>query len=254
VKEVRESVPAELNDELAKSLGTEGLDDLRAKVKERLAQDYDGLARMRLKRAILDRLAEAHDFEVPESMVDLEFDAIWRQVEQDREQGKVDPDDEGKDDEEIKAEYRTIAERRVRLGLLLSEVGRLNQIEVNQDEVNKALFMEAQRYPGQEQQVVEYYRNNPEAQAQLRAPIFEDKVIDFIIDLAKVKEREVSVDQLREEEEKEAKAAADKPKQAAKKKPAKKAAAKGESSKTEKAKAGKAKAEGGADEAGGEGA
>jgi trigger factor len=227
IKEIRESVPAELNDELAKSMGAESLDDLRDKVKERLAQDYDGFSRMRMKRAILDQLSEAHDFEVPEGMVDLEFDAIWHQVEHDREHGRVDPDDEGKDDEEVKAEYRDIAERRVRLGLLLSEVGRLNQIEVTQEEVNKALFQEAQRHPGQEQQVVEYYRSKPEAQAQLRAPIFEDKVIDFIIDLAKVAEREVTADQLREEEEKEA--AAEKPKKAAKKKPAKKAAAKAKS-------------------------
>jgi trigger factor len=208
-------------------MGAESLDDLRDKVKERLAQDYDGFSRMRMKRAILDQLSEAHDFEVPEGMVDLEFDAIWHQVEHDREHGRVDPDDEGKDDEEVKAEYRDIAERRVRLGLLLSEVGRLNQIEVTQEEVNKALFQEAQRHPGQEQQVVEYYRSKPEAQAQLRAPIFEDKVIDFIIDLAKVAEREVTADQLREEEEKEA--AAEKPKKAAKKKPAKKAAAKAKS-------------------------
>jgi trigger factor len=226
VKEIRESVPAELNDELAKSMGAEGLDDLRDKVKERLGQDYDGLSRMRMKREILDQLSEAHEFEVPESMVDLEFEAIWQQVEQDRAQGRVDPDDEGKEDEAVKAEYLEIAERRVRLGLLLSEVGRLNQIEVNQDEVNKALFMEAQRHPGQEQQVVEYYRSNPQAQAQLRAPLFEDKVIDFIVDLAKVTEREVTVDQLRDEEEKESAAAAEKPKKAAKKKPAKKAAGK----------------------------
>jgi trigger factor len=198
-------------------------------VKERLAQDYAGLARMRMKREILDQLSEAHEFEVPQSMVDLEFEAIWQQVEQDRAQGRVDPDDEGKEDEAVKAEYREIAERRVRLGLLLSEVGRLNQIEVTQDEVNKALFMEAQRHPGQEQQVVEYFRSNPQAQAQLRAPLFEDKVIDFIVDLAKVTEREITVDQLREEEEKEAAAAADKPRKAAKKKPAKKAAAKGKS-------------------------
>jgi trigger factor len=231
IKEVRESVPAELNDELAKSMGAESLDDLRDKVKERLAQDYDGFARMRMKREILDQLSEAHDFEVPEAMVELEFNAIWKQVEHDREHGRVDPDDEGKDDEEVKAEYRHIAERRVRLGLLLSEVGRLNQIEVNQEEVNKALFTEAQRHPGQEQQVVEYYRSNPEAQAQLRAPIFEDKVIDFIIDLAKVTERDVTADQLREEEEKEA--AVEKPKKAARKQPAKKAAAKGKSKATE---------------------
>ncbi|HEY9549010.1 MAG TPA: hypothetical protein VIR45_05865, partial [Kiloniellaceae bacterium] len=119
------------------------------------------------------------------------------------------------------------AERRVRLGLLLSEVGRLNQIEVTQDEANKALFMEAQRHPGQEQQVVEYYRSNPQAQAQLRAPLFEDKVIDFIIDLAKVTERDVTADELREEEEK---AAEEKPKTAAKPK-AKKAATKAKGAK-----------------------
>jgi len=245
IKEIRESVPAELNDELAKSMGAEGLDDLKTKVRERLAQDYDGFARMRVKRQILDQLSDAHDFEVPEGMVNLEFDAIWHQVEHDREHGRVDPDDEGKDDEAVKAEYRDIAERRVRLGLLLSEVGRLNQIEVTQDEVNKALFMEAQRHPGQEQQVIEFYRQNPEAQAQLRAPIFEDKVIDFIIDLAKVSEREVSPEELREEEEKEAAESADKPKQAAaKKKPAKKAAAKPKKAKSDDAATGDASAEG----------
>ncbi len=231
IKEIRESAPVELTDEVAKSMGAESLADLRQKVEERLAQDYEGLSRMRMKREILDQLAEGHDFEVPQSMVDLEFEAIWQQVEQDRKQGRVDPDDEGKDEEAVKQEYRQIAERRVRLGLLLSEVGRLNQIEVAQDEVNRALFQEAQRYPGQEQQVVEYYRKNPEALAQLRAPLFEDKVIDFIIDLAKVTEREVSPDQLREEEEKEAATAADKAQQAAKKKPAKKAASKTKSKK-----------------------
>lgn len=231
IKEIRESVPAELNDELATAMGAESLDDLKDKVKERLAQDYEGLSRMRMKREILDQLAEGHDFEVPESMVDLEFDAIWNQVQHDREHGRVDPDDEGKDEEEMKGEYRDIAERRVRLGLLLSEVGRLNQIEVAQDEVNRALFQEAQRHPGQEQQVLEFYRSNPEALAQLRAPLFEDKVIDFIIDLAKVSEREVSPEQLREEEEK---AAAEKPKKAAEKKPAKKAPAKSKA-KTKKA-------------------
>src|SRR3546814_6346855 len=104
------------------------------------------------------------------------FEAIWQQVENDREQGRTDPDDEGKDDEEVKADYRAIAERRVRLGLLLSEVGRLNQIEVTQDAVHKGLFMEAQRHPGQENQVVEFYRSNPQAPAQPRAPLFEDQI------------------------------------------------------------------------------
>ncbi len=226
VKEIRESVAAELNDELAKSMGAESLEDLRGKVKDHLGQEYDGMSRMRMKREILDQLAEGHDFEVPQGMVDLEFDSIWQQVEQDREQGKSDPDDEGKDEEEVKGEYRDISARRVRLGLLLSEVGRLNQIEVSEEEVNRALFQEAQRHPGQEQQVVEFYRSKPEALAQLRAPIFEDKVIDFIIDLAEVSEREVSAEQLREEEEKDAAAAVEKAKKSAKKKPAKKAAAK----------------------------
>lgn len=241
IKEIRESVPAELNDELAQSMGAENLDDLKEKVKERLSQDYEGLSRMRMKREILDQLAESHDFDVPESMVDLEFDTIWNQVQHDREHGRIDPDDEGKDEEEVKAEYRDIAVRRVRLGLLLSEVGRLNQIEVSQDEVNRALFQEAQRHPGQEQQVVEFYRNNPEALAQLRAPLFEDKVIDFIIDLAKVNEREVTPDQLREEEEKAAAETADKPKKAAKKKAAKKAPAKSKSSGSKSAAKSKAK-------------
>ena len=251
VKEIREAVPVAVDDEMAKSMGAESLEDLRDKVKERLGADYDGLSRMRMKRKILDKLADAHDFGVPESMVELEFEAIWQQVEADRQRGNVDPDDEGKEDDDVQAEYREIAERRVRLGLLLSEVGRLNQIDVTQEEVNQALFREAQRHPGQEQQVLEFYRANPEAMAQLRAPLFEDKVVDFIVDLAQVTERELSPDQLREEEEKEA-AEAETPKTPAKKtakKPAKKAAKKaagGDAAKADEAEAGEAAAEAGA--------
>src|SRR3546814_5262375 len=130
-------------------------------------------------------------------MVDLEFEAIWQQVENDREQGRTDPDDEGKDDEEVKADYRAIAERRVRLGLLLSEVGRLNQVEVTQDEENKALFMEATRHPGQENQVADFYRSSPQAQAQLREPLFKDKLMHFPINLDKVTQPKVNADALR---------------------------------------------------------
>ena len=239
VKEIREAVPAAVDDEMAKSMGAESLEDLRDKVKERLGADYDGLSRMRMKRKILDKLADTHDFGVPESMVELEFEAIWQQVEADRQRGNVDPDDEGKEDDDVKAEYREIAERRVRLGLLLSEVGRLNQIDVTQDEVNQALFREAQRRPGQEQQVLEFYRANPEAMAQLRAPLFEDKVVDFIVDLAQVTERELSPDQLREEEEKEAAEAE------TLKKPAKKSAKKAAGGDAEEAETGEAPAEAG---------
>ncbi|WP_299616182.1 trigger factor [Pelagibius sp.] len=247
VKEIREAVPVAVDDEMAKSMGAESLEDLRDKVKERLGADYDGLSRMRMKRKILDKLADAHDFGVPESMVELEFEAIWQQVEADRQRGNVDPDDEGKEDDDVKAEYREIAERRVRLGLLLSEVGRLNQIDVTQDEVNQALFREAQRHPGQEQQVLEFYRANPEAMAQLRAPLFEDKVVDFIVDLAQVTERELSPDQLREEEEKEA-AEAETPKKPAKKsaKKAAKKAAGADAAQAEETEAGEAAAEAGA--------
>jgi trigger factor len=129
-------------------------------------------------------------------MVELEFGQIWAQVEEDRKRGVADPANAGKSDDEIKAEYCAIAERRVRLGLLLAEVGRANNVQVAQDEVNRALGEQARRYPGQEREVVDYFRNNPDALAQLRAPIFEDKVVDFIVELAKVSDKDVSAEEL----------------------------------------------------------
>jgi trigger factor len=197
VKDILQAKPHPIDDALAQSLGEEDLDSLKEKVKEQIAGEYDSAARARLKRALLDKLAEAHGFGVPMGMVDLEFDAIWGQIEKEREEGRVDPDDEGKSDEELKAEYREIAERRVRLGLLLSEVGRSNGIEVTDDEVNQALVREAQRHPGHEREVFEFYQKSPEGLANLRAPLFEDKVVDFIIQLAKVEERKVTADELR---------------------------------------------------------
>jgi trigger factor len=197
VKDILQATPHPLDDELAQSLGEENLDSLKERVSEQIAGEYDAAARGRLKRTLLDKLAEAHGFAVPMGMVDLEFDAIWGQIEKEREEGRVDPDDEGKSDEELKAEYRDIAERRVRLGLLLSEVGRVNGIEVSDDEVNQALVREAQRHPGHEREVFEFYQKSPEGLANLRAPLFEDKVVDFIIQLAKVEERTVTADELR---------------------------------------------------------
>src|SRR6185437_935321 len=174
-------------------------DGLRKAVREQLERDYGGLARQRLKRALLDQLAAKHDFPVPPGMVDLEFDTIWKQFQEAREQNKGELDeDAGKSDEELKTEYRTIAERRVRLGLLLSEVGRANAITVNQDEVNRALGEEARRHRGYEKQVVEFYRGNPQALANLRAPIFEDKVVDFITEMATVTDKTVSIADLLE--------------------------------------------------------
>ncbi|MEM7168880.1 MAG: trigger factor [Pseudomonadota bacterium] len=231
VKEILESIPAEIDDSLAEALGEENLDSLKAKVKEEIDQQYVAVARARMKRQMLDQLADGHDFQVPQTLVDVEFEAIWRQVQADREQGREDPDDAGKDEEQLKSEYRDIAERRVRLGLLLAEVGRQNEIEVSQEEMGQALMREAQRYPGQEQQVFQFYQSNQEAMAQLRAPVYEDKVVDFISELAKVTERDATPDDLKEEgdDASDESGADDKKatkKKTAAKKPAKKAAAK----------------------------
>src|SRR6185437_3577251 len=161
-----------------------------------------------LMRRLLDRLAERHHFPVPQGMVDLELDVIWKQFEAERERAKqqgVAQPDEGKSDDEIKAEYRAIAERRMRLGLLLSEVGRSNNIQVAQEELNRALMEEARRYPGQERQVIEYYRNQPGALDNLRAPIFENKVIDYILEIAEVSDRPISIADLMQDDEDEEK-------------------------------------------------
>jgi trigger factor len=199
VKELREAVPLEQNDEFAKGLGFEDLETLKKAVKDQLSRELNRHSRARMKRQLLDKLADAHSFDVPPSMVDLEFNQIWTQVEEDQKRGVQDPANAGKSDDDLKAEYRGIAERRVRLGLLLAEVGRANNVQVAQDEVNRALGEQARRYPGQEREVVDYFRNNPDALAQLRAPIFEDKVVDFIVELAKVSDKDVSAEELTKE-------------------------------------------------------
>jgi trigger factor len=197
VKSVRGLSAQPIDESLATAVGLANLTELRKAVSDRIEQDYGRIARQRLKRELLDRLAEKHEFPVPEGMVTLEFDGIWKQFEEERKRAKEagtatqDADEAGKDDDTLKAEYRAIAERRVRLGLLLAEVGRTNQLTVTQDELNRALAQEAQRFPGQERQVVDYYRNNPALMDGLRAPIFEDKVIDFILEMAAVTDRSV---------------------------------------------------------------
>ncbi len=204
IKNILASVPSAVDDELAVNLGEPDLETLKSRIRERLAADYKQLTRAQLKRRLLDRLAEEHDFPVPESMVDIEFATIWQQLERDREAGNLDPEDTEKSDEDLRAEYRDIAERRVRLGLLISEVGRRNGVEVTQEEANMALVRESQGYPGKEREVFEFFQKTPEAMANLRAPIFEDKVVDFIVDLADVTERSVTPEELRREMEDEA--------------------------------------------------
>lgn len=197
VKEVRKVVPAAIDDELAKAVGQEDLEALKTGVRKEIEADHAALSRAHLKRHMLDALAERHAFTVPEGMVELEFQGIWTQIEKDKAAGRLDPDDVGKSDDELKAEYRAIAERRVRLGLVISEIGKRNSITVNQQDLNRAMVNEARRFPGQEHMVVQYFQRNPQAVENLRAPIFEEKVIDFITELAKVSDRTVTLEELR---------------------------------------------------------
>ena len=196
VKEIKQAVPAELNDAFAERVGAKDLADLKAQVRKQIEADYSSLARMRLKRQMLDQLAEGHTFAVPEGMVEAEFNLIWREVEEQKKAGQIDEADKAKPEEELKADYRKIAERRVRLGLLLAEVGKRNKIEVAREEIGQAIVREAQRYPGQERKLIDYYQQNAEALAQLRAPLYEDKVVDYILELAKVSEKSVTPKEL----------------------------------------------------------
>jgi trigger factor len=191
----RASVPA-LDDALATKLGFEDLADVRLAIAASMQREYDQMTRLRIKRDLLDALALQAQFPVPESMVENEFAQIWQRIEADRAKGEIDSDDAGKDDETLKAEYRTIAERRVRLGLLLAEIGRVNSLTVAPDEMNRAMIREAQRYPGQEQMVMDFFRKNPQAAESLRGPIFEEKVVDFVLELAQVTDQIVTPEEL----------------------------------------------------------
>ncbi len=206
IKEIRERVKADIDDEFAKSLGMESVDALREQVRSSLANEYGSVARDRLKRQLLDRLDELHDFESPPAMVEGELESIWTQFENARKNNELDPEDIDKSDDEMREEYRKIAGRRVRLGLLLAAVGQRNNIEVTPEELNRALIRQAQMFPGQERQIIETYQKNEQLMGSLRAPIFEDKVVDYILEMASVSEREVSVEELhRDPDEEEAK-------------------------------------------------
>lgn len=187
-----------LDDELAKKLGLESFEKLREAITESLQREYDSLSRMAIKRKLLDALAERASFTVPEGMVENEFAQIWQRVETDLKAGRLDGEDAGKDEATLKAEYRAIAERRIRLGLLLSEIGRTNNIQVTREELGQAMRAEVQRYPGQEKQVYDFFQKNPGAIENLRSPIFEEKVVDFMLELAKVEDETVSPEKLAE--------------------------------------------------------
>ncbi len=201
VHAVKAPVDAPADDALAERLGVENLEKLRELLKGNLEQQFSGAARFKLKRALLDELDSKHDFPLPPKMVEAEFASIWTQVQQDKEGGGLPPEDAEKSDEQLEAEYRKIAERRVRLGLVLAEIGRANNIQVSDQELSEAMRQEAMRYGAQAQQVFDLFRQNPNAQAQLRAPIFEDKVVDLIVEKAKVKDQKVSKEDLMKEDE-----------------------------------------------------
>lgn len=196
LKEVREAAAVAIDDEFAKSMGVDDLNALKAAIREQIEREYGQASRARLKRTLLDRLAEIHEFDLPPGMVAQEFDAIWHQVKDAMEHDRLDEDDKGKSEDELRARYQPIADRRVKLGLLLSEVGRSNNISVSQDDLNRSMVEQARSFPGQETRIFEYYQNNPAAMRELQAPIFEDKVVDFIVEMAKVTDRKVSIEEL----------------------------------------------------------
>ena len=187
---------SELNDDFAKRLGLDDLDALKKAVREQMGDALASMSRQAVKRQILDKLDEGHKFPVPEQLVDAEFDTIWERVKHEVESHGRSFADEGTTEEEARAEYRRIAERRVRLGLVVAEVGNKNNVQVTEDEHQQALIAEVRRFPGQEQQVYDYYRKNPQALAGLRAPVFENKVVDFIAAQATQTDKPMTRDEL----------------------------------------------------------
>ncbi len=196
IKSVGSPVRPEVDATLAKANGFETVEKLREGVAKKIGDDYGSVSRMRVKRSLLDALEEAHKFELPQVLVDQEFETIWKQVTTGLEEAGKSFDDEGTTEEAEKEKYLKIAQRRVRLGLVISEIGDTAEVKISDDEVNNALMERLRQFPGQEQQVYEFYKKNPEAVAELRAPIFEEKVVDYILELADVTEKKITKDEL----------------------------------------------------------
>ena len=201
VKELKQSIPTKIDEEFVKSIGLESIEVLKQTIRDQLNGDYAQFIREKVKRQLLDQLSDLFDFDVPPRMLESEFEQIWKQVQEAKEKNNLDPEDVDKSEEELREQYQNISKRRVRLGLLLTHVGETNDLTVTQEEINRAIMEQARQMPGQEQQFVEFYRSNPEAQASLRAPIFEDKVVNYIIEMATVTERVLSPEELRAETE-----------------------------------------------------
>lgn len=196
VKEVREPQKVEINDEFAKSMGEESLDKLKENIANRIKGDYENASRMKIKRQLLDALDKEYNFESPASLIDAEYKAIVSQYEQAKKYNQLDESEKSKSEEELMKEYKEIAVRRVKLGLLLSQVGQEASISIKPEDINEAIMKEARKYPGQEKAVLDYYLKNKQAVDALKAPIFEEKIVDHIISKAKVEDKIVSVEEL----------------------------------------------------------
>jgi trigger factor len=201
VKVVEEPKPVSVDEEFAKSLGTESLGKLKDMIRERLQRDHVAVSRQKLKRKLLDELDARHKFAPPPSLIEEEFNNVWKTIVDDLQAQKRTFADEGTTEEKAREEYRGIAERRVRLGLVIAEIGERNQIKVTDEELSRAVMERARQMPGSEQKVWDFYQNNPNALASLRAPIFEDKVVDFLLELAEVSQKTVSREELYKEDE-----------------------------------------------------
>jgi trigger factor len=202
VKEIQAPAESKIDDSLAERLGLESLQSLKDLLVKRFETEHAQASRMKVKRSLLDQLDVAHEgIDLPGRMVEQEFESIWREVEQAIKSGELDDEDKEKSEDELKADYRKIAERRVRLGLVLAEIGRKAKVDVTQEEIARAVNQEAGRYPGQERQVVEFYQKNPGALQSLRAPIYEEKVVDYILELADVSEVEITREALFSDED-----------------------------------------------------
>ena len=211
VKEVAAPSALEINDELASKLGIESVDRLKEIVRGQIESQYGNLTRQKVKRQILDQLDGMYQFETPQSLVDAEFENIWRQINTDLQQSGKTFEDEDTTEEEARAEYRKLAERRVRLGLVLSEIGEKAGVEVTEEEMQRALYAQLQQFPGQQKEILDFFRNTPGASASLRAPIFEEKVVDKLLSEIKVTDKTVSKEELMADDEEGAEAAAEKP-------------------------------------------
>ena len=211
IKEIREIKATEINDEFAKSMGAKDLADLKAQISARIAEDYNNASRMKLKRDLLDAFDKEYKFDIPQKLIDAEYEIIEKQYQDAKAKNQLDEDEKKRDEKDILAEYKEIALRRVKLGLLRSEIGNAEKISLTADDVNKAIMNEARKYPGQEKMVMDFYLKNKQAVEAIKAPAYEEKIVDFVLSKAKLTDTTVSVEELYDFSDNGAKKTAKKP-------------------------------------------